>query len=135
MSMDVVAQAHKFVPMLFSSQAFLTTLKIALQDERLYVEFIKHGPLSSCVIFRVESGYDDLVRAFLAKNHLEVPAPSGTPAFFYPGLPVYTRYDLSPFPSDPSAGADLVVALFREVCKVKDEDRLVFHWGEIKQTG
>ena len=132
MEVGNIERTPKHIAKFFATHAFLVTLRIALLGEQLSVEFVRvKGEPSGSVVFPVESGYDDSVRRFFANNHLNVTTPSGVSKFFYPELPVLSNYDISPFPKEPSQAAELTIGLFRDVCGVKDDDRVDYRWGEI----
>lgn len=126
-----VSQSHKYIDRAFSSDARYFILVIVTQDEGFMVEFSKFWkkPATSMVLFSDESKYDQPVRQFFASNELSIPEKTGVPKqFFFPEVPVLTHYDIAPLPLESSHASDLIMRLFRAVCKTQDKDQVRFHY-------
>lgn len=132
---DKLSEIERYVKMVFESHGLMFTLSISPPDELLTVDVGQtSGTIWATVVVQKGTGREANVKAFFARHGLSIPTYSATPVQFYPHLPVYCDYCISPMPPDTAGLALLLANCFRQLCGLTDDSELNFRYCEIAKA-
>lgn len=136
---ETLGNIEKHVAVVFDSRADGCHLTISSLDEKLAVSVYRMtDSITSHITFIHDETREKAMRIFFDCHGLEVPRATEMPKefnpAFYPNIPVWSLFELSPMPSGALAFSRIASDLFRDFCGMNDQSELQFSLMEFDRA-
>jgi hypothetical protein len=136
---ETLGNIEKYVASVFNSRADWCYLTLSSLDEKPAMSVCRMtDSITSDVTFIHDETREETMRAFFDRHGLEAPRaneiPKGFNYPFYPNIPIWCVFSISPMPSGAPAFSKIARDLFRDFCGMNDQSELQFSLVEFDKA-